>query len=46
VAQEKSLTIKLPRGWLQHHPLTRHALDQEQAQLAKIGYKLTVAKIG
>jgi len=45
-AQDKSLTLKLPKGWLQHHPLTRNALDQEQTQLAKIGYTLAVAKIG
>ncbi len=41
VDNKKRLKLLFPRGWLQHHPLTRVALEQEEALLAKAGYTLT-----
>jgi len=37
---KKRLKLLFPRGWLQHHTLTRVALEQEQALLAKAGFSL------
>lgn len=39
-AEEDTLHLLFPRGWLQRHPLTSLALEDEQAYLAKAGYEL------
>lgn len=38
----KSLSLTLPKGWLQEHPLTEADLEQEIAYLNKIDYSLKV----
>ena len=39
-AQEDTLSLDLPEGWLAMHPLTSWELGQEKTQLAKLGIKL------
>lgn len=36
----KSLTLGLPKGWLDTHPLTRADLDSERDELKDVGYAL------
>ena len=36
----KSLTLQLPEGWLDTHPLTRADLDSERDELKDVGYEL------
>jgi exopolyphosphatase/guanosine-5'-triphosphate,3'-diphosphate pyrophosphatase len=43
VAKEKSLTLDFPKGWLEDHPLTAHALDNEKVVLGKAGLKLSIS---
>ena len=42
-AQDETLTLSFPTGWLDAHPLTRADLDQEQAYLAAAGIGLRFA---
>jgi exopolyphosphatase / guanosine-5'-triphosphate,3'-diphosphate pyrophosphatase len=43
VAKEKSLTLDFPAGWLEDHPLTAHALENEKVVLGKVGLKLSIS---
>lgn len=40
-ADEDSLALGFPDGWLQEHPLTLSELEQEQAHLRKLGIDLS-----
>ncbi len=40
-ADDVSLTLGFPAGWLQDHPLTLSELEQEQAYLGKLGIELS-----
>jgi exopolyphosphatase / guanosine-5'-triphosphate,3'-diphosphate pyrophosphatase len=39
-AQAESLTLTLPKGWLEHHPLMRAELEQEVAYQQQAGWLL------
>jgi exopolyphosphatase/guanosine-5'-triphosphate,3'-diphosphate pyrophosphatase len=39
---ERNVTLKLPRSWLEGHPLTRADLDTEREYFEDIGLKFTV----
>jgi exopolyphosphatase / guanosine-5'-triphosphate,3'-diphosphate pyrophosphatase len=41
-ADDTSLTLGFPKGWLSEHPLTRADLEQEQEFFRSVGYDLTV----
>lgn len=41
-AEDKSLQLGFPESWLDEHPLTRSELEQEQANLARLGIELSV----
>jgi len=41
-ADEKSLHLRFPIGWLDHHPLTRADLDNEADYLRAIGFELKI----
>ncbi|MEO8672683.1 MAG: Ppx/GppA phosphatase family protein [Tahibacter sp.] len=41
-AQERSLELRLPRAWLEEHPLTVADLEQERDYLKDLGIKLTL----
>lgn len=43
VVRDTSLSLRFPPGWLQNHPLTRHALSEEKNQFARAGYTLTLS---
>ena len=43
VVGDRTLSLRFPPGWLQNHPLTRHALQGEKSQLARVGYSLTLS---
>jgi exopolyphosphatase / guanosine-5'-triphosphate,3'-diphosphate pyrophosphatase len=42
VAKDKSLILDFPRRWLEEHPLTAHALENEKVVLGKAGLKLSI----
>lgn len=42
VADDKSVQLKLPRAWLDGHPLSRADLDTEREYLDDVGVKLTL----
>ena len=41
-AEDKSLNLGFPEGWLEEHPLTLSELEQEQGYLEKLGVELSV----
>jgi exopolyphosphatase / guanosine-5'-triphosphate,3'-diphosphate pyrophosphatase len=41
-ADDKSLRLGFPEGWLEEHPLTQSELEQEQGYLEKLGIELSV----
>ena len=41
-AQERSLDLRLPRSWLEQHPLTVADLEQERDYLKDLGIKLVL----
>ena len=43
---ERSLQLKLPKRWLDGHPLTRSDLDTEREYLDDVGLKLTLRASG
>jgi len=45
-AQGTALALAFPADWLEAHPLTAFDLEQETAQLARIGWTLTVSSSG
>ncbi|WP_240725229.1 Ppx/GppA family phosphatase [Mangrovimicrobium sediminis] len=42
-AEEASIALAFPEGWMDSHPLTVSELEQEQAQLGKLGLELRFA---
>ncbi|NND69127.1 MAG: Ppx/GppA family phosphatase [Halioglobus sp.] len=42
LASEQSLTLDLPAGWLEEHPLTAYELEREQGVLDKLGLTLEI----
>ncbi|MCK9469760.1 MAG: Ppx/GppA family phosphatase [Porticoccaceae bacterium] len=45
-ARDRALSLRFPPGWLQNHPLTRHALKEEKSQFDRAGYSLTLSGRG
>lgn len=41
-ASGQKLELSFPRGWLEHHPLTRADLEQEAAYLDNLAFKLRI----
>ncbi len=41
--KDNSLNLRFPPGWLQDHPLTRHALAAEKNQMARVGHVLNLS---
>ena len=42
-ADDSSMTLAFPAGWLEDHPLTAHELAGEQPALARLGIELTLS---
>ncbi len=42
IAKSRSLKLKFPEDWLEHHPLTSFELREEKTQLRKLGLKLSI----
>jgi exopolyphosphatase/guanosine-5'-triphosphate,3'-diphosphate pyrophosphatase len=42
IADGDTLTLRLPKKWLDTHPLTRADLDTETEHLAEVGYRLSI----
>tara|TARA_B100001540_G_scaffold296206_1_gene297679 strand:+ start:511 stop:2019 length:1509 start_codon:yes stop_codon:yes gene_type:complete len=42
-ADDSSMTLAFPAGWLEDHPLTAHELAGEQPTLARLGIELTLS---
>jgi exopolyphosphatase / guanosine-5'-triphosphate,3'-diphosphate pyrophosphatase len=43
VAEDRSLTLTFPEGWLEAHPLTERELGTEKIMLGKVGLKLKMS---
>ena len=41
-AQAEALTLTLPQGWLEHHPLMRAELEQEVQYQQQTGWELII----
>ena len=41
-AQAEALTLTLPEGWLDHHPLMRAELEQEMLYQQQAGWQLAI----
>lgn len=44
-AEGREIELRMPRAWLDAHPLTGSDLDAETAYLAEIGFRLRIASI-
>ena len=42
VADKLTLSLGIPEGWLESHPLTAVELEQEQSTMAKLDFTLTL----
>lgn len=42
----RSIELGLDRAWLEQHPLTRHLLEEEGEQWARVGLRFTIRELG